>query len=426
MIAQAENLCHDEPIQEVPLSEITLNRETRILDGVSEETILRYTALMEDTEGRDKFPPILLYRDEEGNLWLADGFHRTSAVLRRKFTSIRAIIRPGTKADAIWEAAKSNGRHGLPLGSQDYRRAVEIIVTAWPDRSNVMIADALGCDEKTVRKYRPRSGSDLSEPEKRTGKDGKTYPTRKTVSKKPATVNKKYGRPPMEENLTEPNPKPVATFEKVDTDPAPSCLNKDVKCFPRMTLNDIPQESPHGLLVDLFTNFRNGFVEEMVVMAMDMLAEKKGQNTVQEILGVFNERFGKEITESDIQLPETVEVFPKGDSKNKEKHSYEIHFEPDPDDDYFDWITDEEREELRQMQKANPGVRLVPPIRHFTIECIPEHDPTPLIDCLFTLFSPAYRQKFLSALLRRMFESEDDKENARIIVTTLLHEFQNQ
>jgi len=160
---------------------------------------------METEEGRDKFPPILLYRDEAGNLWLADGFHRTSAALRRKFTSIRAIIRPGTKADAIWEAAKINGRNGLPLADTDYRRAVEIIVAAWPDRSNVMIAEALGCDEKTVRKYRPKSESDSSEPEKRTGKDGKSYPARrKTVAEKPVSASKENKSEAMDSPVSVP------------------------------------------------------------------------------------------------------------------------------------------------------------------------------------------------------------------------------
>ena len=182
-------------VQEISLNDIYLDRETQIRSAVSEETILRYFDVMADTEGRDKFPPILLFQDEEGNYWLADGHHRVMAAKRRKFTSILAIVRPGTKADAIWEAAKSNSRNGLPLGRADLRRAVEMICAAFSDRSNRMIADTVGCDEKTVRKYRPEkavandSTADKSAVEKTVGKDGKRRSaTRTSKSTKPKTA----------------------------------------------------------------------------------------------------------------------------------------------------------------------------------------------------------------------------------------------
>lgn len=166
----------DDQIQEILLSEINLDRDTQIRVAMNEETVQRYFDIMEDESAFAKFPPILLYRDFEGKLWLADGHHRVAAAMRRKFATTRAIVRTGTKSDAVWEAAKANGRNGLQLGRADIRRAVEMLCAAWPDRSNVVIAETLGCDEKTVRKYRPaKSGSDLSEPEKRVGKDSKSY-----------------------------------------------------------------------------------------------------------------------------------------------------------------------------------------------------------------------------------------------------------
>jgi len=124
------------------------------------------------------------------------------------------------------------------------------------------------------------------------------------------------------------------------------------------------------------------------------------------------------------QTPETVTVSLKSDPKVKETYCCGVKFEPDPDDDYFDWITDEQRAELKALQ-ANCPNRIVPSIHNFTIQNIPEHKPDQLINCLFSLFKPRYREKFVFALLRTMAETETDREIAHNIVTTLFHEFQN-
>jgi hypothetical protein len=66
-----------------------------------------------------------------------------------------------------------------------------------------------------------------------------------------------------------------------------------VKYFPKTTLNLVTQETPHPLLVTLFEIFRKGFVEEMVVMAMDMLWEERGKETVKDILAQLNKKFSR-------------------------------------------------------------------------------------------------------------------------------------
>lgn len=50
-------------------------------------------------------------------------------------------IREGGKADAIWEAVKVNAKNGVLLTKSDLQKAVKMVVQAWPDRSNVMIAE---------------------------------------------------------------------------------------------------------------------------------------------------------------------------------------------------------------------------------------------------------------------------------------------
>lgn len=201
----------NEQIQEISLSEIKLDRGTQIRVAVSEETVQRYFDVMEDGKSRDKFPPILLFLDEAGDYWIADGFHRTTAAIRRKFKTIRAVVRQGTKADAIWEAAKANGRNGLQMGQSDIRRTVELIVAAWPQKSNREIADAIGCSHMTVQRLRPNlaDGTNVP-PEKRVGKDGKSYRAKRSTGSTATPPPKKSEETtaPAEEKEPVPDPSP--------------------------------------------------------------------------------------------------------------------------------------------------------------------------------------------------------------------------
>jgi len=122
---------------------------------------------------------------------------------------------------------------------------------------------------------------------------------------------------------------------------------------------------------------------------------------------------------------ETITVTLKSSPKVNTRYCCGVKFDPDPDDNFFDWISDEEREELKARRKGCPN-RIVPQIHSFTIQNIPEHKPDQLINCLFSLFKPLYREKLAFALLRTMAETETDGESAHNIVTTLFHEFQNR
>lgn len=150
----------------------------------------------------------------------------------------------------------------------------------------------------------------------------------------------------------------------------------------------------------------------------------KAASTEQKNTSTQSTFFAKDDVVEEGQPPNVVTVSLKSDPKVKETFCCGVKFEPDPDDDYFDWITDEQRTELYEMRKTCPN-KLVPQIHNFTIQNIPEHKPDQLINCLFSLFKPNYRKKLVFALLRKMSERETDKENAHDIVTTLFHEFQN-
>jgi len=120
---------------------------------------------------------------------------------------------------------------------------------------------------------------------------------------KGTSINKEYKRLKAEQKQE--SPETTAT----DSEPAQSVStgkatakengsqsshpNKDVKFVPHTTLKLIPQDSPHVLLVNLFEIFRKGFVEEMVIMAMAMLLEERGKETVKGILAELNKKYGR-------------------------------------------------------------------------------------------------------------------------------------
>ena len=90
----------------------------------------------------DALPPVVVFVDEEGEYWLADGHYRVRAA-RDAMSSggpreIRAEIHRGSKRDAFLYAAQAN-KHGLSLTSAEKRRVVERLLTdpewqLWSDR----------------------------------------------------------------------------------------------------------------------------------------------------------------------------------------------------------------------------------------------------------------------------------------------------
>jgi alkylated DNA repair protein (DNA oxidative demethylase) len=89
-----------------------------------------------------ELPPLVVFRDEEGVNWLADGHYRYRAACdvldAAGPRAIRAEVHRGTKRDAILYAAGAN-KHGQSLTSAEKRRVVERLLNdpewlQWSDR----------------------------------------------------------------------------------------------------------------------------------------------------------------------------------------------------------------------------------------------------------------------------------------------------
>ena len=112
---------------------------------------------------------------------------------------------------------------------------------------------------------------------------------------KGTSINKEYNR--LKKQSTPKVEKSVTTIDVTETpisetvpEPSPA---KETKYFPKTTLKLITQETPHPLLVNLFEIFRKGFVEEMIIMAMEMLDANRGKGSAKAMLSQLNKKFGK-------------------------------------------------------------------------------------------------------------------------------------
>lgn len=124
--------------------------------GTNREAVADYAR---DMEAGDVFPPVVLFRDKHGALHLADGAHRVDAALRIGAKTITAEIREGSKKDCLLYAVGSGRRHAVRFTNADKRRAVELMLAAYPNpktMSDRKIADMIGVDHKTVGAARAR------------------------------------------------------------------------------------------------------------------------------------------------------------------------------------------------------------------------------------------------------------------------------
>jgi hypothetical protein len=103
----------------VPLERIVKDELLQVRSSIHEPTVKKYAEQM--TVGVE-FPPIRIAR-VDGVLLLVDGWHRVAATWTNGTDDIPAVIADMTREAAIWEAARANLTHGLPL-ARSARREV--------------------------------------------------------------------------------------------------------------------------------------------------------------------------------------------------------------------------------------------------------------------------------------------------------------
>jgi hypothetical protein len=99
------------------------------------------------------FPPVIAFREEDGQLWLADGFHRLQACRFLGLAEIDADIRSGTRKDAMVYAAIANVANGKPMSRAEKEEAGKRLLrlTEWSDYE---IARRLAISHRAVLNWR--------------------------------------------------------------------------------------------------------------------------------------------------------------------------------------------------------------------------------------------------------------------------------
>lgn len=188
-------------IESIGIDEIRMDgSQTR--SALDEAHVTDYLELLRE---RKVLPPIVVYRID-GEIWLADGFHRIEAARRNGAKAIRCDVKQGGMWDAFAFGCQANEHHGKRPTSEDKRFRVRRALTnpKWAALSNVAVAELCHVTDKTVAAVRDevaptRFGNSEPEstptaPETRTGKDGKEYPAKKPKEKaKPEPKPKKNG-----------------------------------------------------------------------------------------------------------------------------------------------------------------------------------------------------------------------------------------
>ncbi|KUM90818.1 MULTISPECIES: ParB N-terminal domain-containing protein [Streptomyces] len=125
-------------------------------------------------ESEVEFPPILVHR---ATLRVVDGMHRVRATELRNRHTIRAHWFEGDEHAAFLLAVESNTRHGLPLSSDERKRAALRILRTHPHWSDRSIAERTGWNATGVGALRRDIADPGARPDARVGRDGRVRPS---------------------------------------------------------------------------------------------------------------------------------------------------------------------------------------------------------------------------------------------------------
>lgn len=174
----------DSAIRHIPLVKLLIDGGTQTRAALNREAVDSYSKLMTEQEPA-LLPPIQVFEEPEVGFWVGDGFHRAAAATKAGFTEILAVVRRGTRFDALVHGLKSNHTHGVRRTNADKRRSVTLAFSEETLRGNSdrAIAELCGVGNQIVGDVRRDLNLDdagqlcdshsSSPAAKRKGRDGK-------------------------------------------------------------------------------------------------------------------------------------------------------------------------------------------------------------------------------------------------------------
>lgn len=153
-------------VEQLLMPAIRLDGGTQPRAGINQAVVEDYAADMEANGA--EFPPVQVVYDG-ADYWLWDGFHRLHARKRNGLYTVSAIVRQGTRRDAVLLSVGANAAHGLRRTAEDKRRAVETLLRdpEWAEWSDREIGRRVGVDGKTVASHRARLSAEIPQIETR-------------------------------------------------------------------------------------------------------------------------------------------------------------------------------------------------------------------------------------------------------------------
>jgi ParB-like nuclease domain len=152
---------------DVPLEELAIGEETQARARLNPATVEEYAEAMREGV---LFEPVALFTQGDEPYWVADGFHRIKAARQVGFTTIAALVRQGSKREALLYACAANATHGLPRTNADKRKAVETLLRddEWGTWSDNHIAQHCGVSQPFVSQLRASLKTVISDDGQRT------------------------------------------------------------------------------------------------------------------------------------------------------------------------------------------------------------------------------------------------------------------
>jgi hypothetical protein len=148
----------DQLIQDIRIQDLKRDAQLR---EINPDVVHAYTEAMKNDE---IFPPVVAFRDEENNLWLADGFQRIEAATSMGLKTFFADIRTGRLDDARWHSYGANKTNAYYRSNKIKRRAVDAALghPKAAKMSNIAIAKHVGVSEGLVRRVKDERAWDQS------------------------------------------------------------------------------------------------------------------------------------------------------------------------------------------------------------------------------------------------------------------------
>lgn len=257
----------------ISLAQIDLTEEDRLRENDSMETVEEYVEVyrqnMQDgmlVKGENQtkfpFPPCGVYKKANGRWGLTLGRHRALAAQEVGLTQIWCTIYSDEK-EAVWDGLGDNRKNGLRNSPSDLRKMIRIALQQYPDKSQRLIAEHIGCSstyvDRIAKEYQAQTGEPL--PQTRTSRNGKQYPSQQPKKKDETPLDIDSGSGPDAPNEPETQASATETSEHLrDLEDA----DKQEKPDESATIELTPTEAatPSGLTttpIDVATDIPKDF-----------------------------------------------------------------------------------------------------------------------------------------------------------------------